>query len=90
MGAECFKCGTDLVYDSIMLAECPVCAKDDRIAALEAENERLRCCGNCKSHNAEEYQRCTHGDQPDFGYGEHYVSSYDACDMKPSRWDARG
>jgi len=45
------------------------------IAELEAENERLKVCGNCKWFRAEEFQ--------------YYISAPDKCDFTPTRWEKR-
>ena len=42
MSAHCDKCGADLVYTEYPDMECPVCVRNAAIAALEAENSRLR------------------------------------------------
>lgn len=59
------------------------------LAALKAENERLRCCGNCKWFRAEDYQNCGHPDVSIDEQGEYYISAPDKCDFTPSRWTAR-
>lgn len=64
----------------------------ERIAELEAENERLRVCGNCKWFRAEEYQFCAHPETLDAGYDgdmPYYISAPDKCDFTPSRWATR-
>ena len=61
-----------------------------RIAELEAENERLKVCGNCKWFRAEEYQYCGHPEAPGNAAGyEYYISAPDKCDFTPSRWETR-
>lgn len=62
----------------------------EKLAALSAENERLKCCGNCKWFRAEEYQNCGHHDVPTYEQGEYYISAPDKCDFAPNRWEARG
>ena len=42
MSAHCDKCGADLVYTEYPDMECPVCVRNAAIAALKADNERLR------------------------------------------------
>ena len=61
-----------------------------RVAELEAENERLKVCGNCKWFRAEEYQYCGHPEAPGNAAGyEYYISAPDKCDFTTSRWETR-
>ena len=57
-------------------------ALQDRIAALEAENERLKVCGNCK-HAILGAKSCTEESSV-------YAIAYDPCHFTPSRWTERG
>ena len=61
---------------------------DAAIAELDAENKRLRCCGNCVHFDAEEFQYCSHPSTLDAGWDgdmPYYISVPDQCRFTPSR-----
>lgn len=58
------------------------------LAALKAENARLKCCGNCGNFAAVEYQTCEHPDRDTYDIPA-YISAPDPCEMVPSGWTAR-
>lgn len=77
---------------------------DYRIAALEAENERLKCCGNCEhyDHMKRSYdpceEECDSRPTDDTPYPEGYdhdeslfdgMNAWDSCHWTLSRWTAR-
>ena len=64
------------------------CHLSREIDKLEAENERLRVCGNCEHMRAEEFCRCNHPDL-DTWDEQHYVGPSDRCEFTPSRWQPR-
>ena len=66
--------------------------REQRIAELEAENERLKVCGNCQHFAAEEFQYCSHPSTLDAGWDgdmPYYISAPDKCSFTPSRWAER-
>ena len=66
-----------------------VYAADPYIAALEAENEKLRCCGNCWYWEPSLYEcaRVSVYDTQRTWSGE--CDNLDRCHFTPSRWTAR-
>ena len=78
-------------------------AADALIAALEAENEALKCCGNCTHHEIDHdpYGECTEEcDDPytykdDVEYAAEWPAGFgnvrasDPCHFTPSRWEER-
>ena len=63
-------------------------AADALIAALEAELERLRCCGNCCLLYVA-YDGQTFCDAPANDDDEESVELRDHCHLTPSRWQRR-
>jgi ribosomal protein L37AE/L43A len=62
-----------------------------RIAEFEAENERLKCCGNCGRNSdigsvSGLVWKCS-TDETQTGRPSH---PYDPCHFTPSRWTERG
>jgi hypothetical protein len=55
------------------------------LAALKAENERLKCCGNCGSYGVN-FSDCN--DDPDEELPDAEVEASDPCHFTPSRWQA--
>ena len=59
------------------------------IAALEAELEALKCCGNCGRYDqksGDEVMNCYAFSDPD---DCEQASPFDRCHFKPSRWTPR-
>lgn len=74
--------------------------RDQRIAELDAENERLKCCGNCLHFDIhhDPYGECEEECDvyfPGKEYGEWTVGEYsttrpwEPCHYAESRWEAR-
>ena len=72
---------TDLLppYHKPMTSELDCDLANDRVAALEAELERLRCCGNCEHlcENNATLWPCSEGG---------WTKPIDPCHFTPSRW----
>lgn len=65
-----------------------------RIAALEAENERLKCCGNCGERGGDYGDECCRSwlgpVEPYHAYRPaDNVAPADHCHFTPSRWQRR-
>lgn len=59
---------------------------DALIAALEAENEKLRCCGNCRQHVWVTKECRIMRETP---LHPTDVRAHDPCHFTPSRWTRR-
>jgi hypothetical protein len=62
---------------------------EDRIAVLEAEAERLKCCGNCRNHSCEymRYEGYSSFCKSDPGLPDVHPS--DPCHFTPSKWEPK-
>ena len=95
---------TDLLppYHKPMTSELDCDLANDRVAVLEAELERLRCCGNCR-HRGDAFDktlRCAEkakkwreeSTEPEYWAAPDLaclISPGDPCHLTPSRWTDR-
>jgi hypothetical protein len=59
-----------------------------RIVGLEAECERLKCCGNCGHSDFDEVLFCGCGGEGVTMPWNWHTNSFDHCHFTPSRWES--